>query len=93
VNAGKSFGGADRHALTEGGNDFNLLVARKVVHGGSSPSRCGLIPKRTLEKQRGIRYISQNGHSPRVQSGVGDPLTLGYLAPKVSGHFGNDGAR
>jgi hypothetical protein len=33
VNAGQAFDGADAHALGEGGDNFNLLVARKVVHG------------------------------------------------------------
>ncbi len=38
VNASQPFNGADRHALSEGGDDFNLLVAGKVVHGGPNPS-------------------------------------------------------
>ena len=38
VNAGETFGGADRHALCEGGDDLNLLVSGKGVHGGRNPS-------------------------------------------------------
>ena len=37
VNAGDPFSAADRHALGEGGDDLNLLVARKDIHDGSSP--------------------------------------------------------
>lgn len=37
VNAGQALDGANRHALSEGSDDLNLLVAVKVVHDGSSP--------------------------------------------------------
>jgi hypothetical protein len=38
VNAGQPLNGTDRHALSQSGDDFNLLVAGKVVHGGPNPT-------------------------------------------------------
>jgi hypothetical protein len=38
MNASDPLDGADRHALGEGGDDFNLPVAGEDVHGGPNPS-------------------------------------------------------
>jgi hypothetical protein len=50
VNARKALDGADRHALTEGSDDFDLLLAWKEVHSGPNPTYCGIGPKRTAGK-------------------------------------------
>src|SRR4051794_7205074 len=38
IHAGQPDGGTHGHALGEGGEDFNLLVAGEVVHNGLDPS-------------------------------------------------------
>ena len=49
VNAGQALDGTDATALCEGGDDFNLLVAGKDVHGGPNPT-WGTDPKRDAGK-------------------------------------------
>ena len=41
VNAGQALDAPDGQALGEGGDNFNLLVAGEVVHGGPNPTRWG----------------------------------------------------
>jgi len=45
VNASQALNAADAHALTEGGDDFNLLVAGEDIHGGPNPSFGGNGPR------------------------------------------------
>ena len=72
VNASQPLDGADAAALGEGGDDCDLLVARKVVHG-LDPWSCGSARSGTLEKQRGIRYICLSGHCFGARSRGFDP--------------------
>jgi hypothetical protein len=59
-------------ALTERGDDLNLLFAGEVVHGGPNPS-FGTARSETLEKQRGNRYICLMGHCFGAKSRGFDP--------------------
>jgi hypothetical protein len=45
VNVSQALNGANRHALSEGSDNVNLLVAREDVHVGPNPA-CGTGPIR-----------------------------------------------
>ncbi len=69
VNASQPHGGAHRHALSEGGENFNLLVAGENVHGEAHPSRCeGDGPQRLWKTRSPKRIFSgtvvASGSSP-----------------------------
>src|SRR5665213_3943441 len=72
VNARKALNGADAHALGESGDDLDLLVAGKVVHGGSSPTVWECDPPSGKMSQLTL-YCAKRSFSSGSSPGVDDP--------------------
>ena len=88
VGIGEAANGALADAFTERGDDFNLLVARKDIHGGPNPTCWG---NRAAESENRpvLRYIALSGHflrgrNPEVDD-PGPPLLPTATVPLNNG--------
>jgi hypothetical protein len=71
VNAGQALNAADAHALTEGANNCDLLVAGEDIHGGPNPSLGGNGP-RSGKLTRHALYCAEWSFSLGPNPGVDD---------------------
>src|SRR4051812_23377737 len=86
VDAGEALHGADAHSLSEGGNNLDLLITRKNVHGGPNPSKLGDRPKRDSGKTAwNPLYKPEWSFASGPNPGVCDPDR--HPLPGVSVHY------
>ena len=72
IGAGNARGGANAEAVTQSGDDFDLLVAREDIHGGPNPS-FGDIGPRSGKLTRYALYFAEWSFSLGPNPGVDDP--------------------